>query len=382
MAGSTTQDALLPVVDQIYAAIERPELWPKTILAVGDYIGGRREFWATDQPLVDHLHNVNPDPLSAGCHGTFFLSRADLQVLDEYTHEFGNLIIRFLKIVFMSMLWSQKDLGSREAIGSRMTRHYLQAFDVSGPASTTLSKSAARNFIAALWEDGFIFRRDQLESIRLLAVHLDRAVRLQMRLSAIDLQANTVSGVLDQLTVGVILFDRVGVALWQNRRAQEIVTQSGIVRLSSQGFTGLTPADTRALRELVKGAVSHGTQGVLGLPRRDNLRPLLLTAIPLKSDAPTGASNQFASGVVFISDPERPDNPTIESLRRAFGLTYREAEMTIAVAQGQGLKAAAAKMGVATTTARSQLQQAFAKTGTNHQAELAALVRTLTHLRQ
>jgi DNA-binding CsgD family transcriptional regulator len=85
---------------------------------------------------------------------------------------------------------------------------------------------------------------------------------------------------------------------------------------------------------------------------------------------------------VFISDPERPDNPTIESLRRAFGLTYREAEMTIAVAQGQGLKAAAAKMGVATTTARSQLQQAFAKTGTNHQAELAALVRTLTHLRQ
>ena len=37
---------------------------------------------------------------------------------------------------------------------------------------------------------------------------------------------------------------------------------------------------------------------------------------------------------------------------------------------------------VAVTTARSQLQQAFIKTETNHQAELATLVhKALTHLR-
>lgn len=52
------------------------------------------------------------------------------------------------------------------------------------------------------------------------------------------------------------------------------------------------------------------------------------------------------------------------------------------VAQGQGLKMAARTVGVAVTTARSQLQQVFGKTGTNHQAELVALIhRTLTHLR-
>ena len=62
--------------------------------------------------------------------------------------------------------------------------------------------------------------------------------------------------------------------------------------------------------------------------------------------------------------------------------SYREAQMAVAIAQGHGLQAAADSMGVALTTARSQLQQAFAKTGTKHQAELAALVhRTLTHLR-
>ena len=116
-----------------------------------------------------------------------------------------------------------------------------------------------------------------------------------------------------------------------------------------------------------------------------DLRPLLLTALPLMpvgSPDALSAGNQCACGVVFISDPDRTDTPTVESLRRAFDLTYREAQMAIAVARGHGLKAAADEMGVALTTARSQLQQAFAKTGTSHQAELAALVhRTLTPLR-
>ena len=128
--------------------------------------------------------------------------------------------------------------------------------------------------------------------------------------------------------------------------------------------------------------MSAGTQGLLALGRGDELRPLLLIAIPLNPIGSLDDSNQLACGVVFISDPERTDDPTVEFLRRAFNLTYREAQMAIAIAHGHGLQAAAETMGVALTTARSQLQQAFSKTGTSHQAELAALVhRTLTHLR-
>ena len=337
------------------------------------------------QPLLGRSDNIDQrtlEAMSSGCHGTFFLSRADLQVLDDYAEQFGDLIARFLKIVFMSMLWSQKNLDAREVIGLRMSRRYLQAFDVSGAASVTPSKLGTRNFMAALWEDGRMFTGNHLQSMRLLAPHLDRALRLQMRLSATELQTNTVSGVLDRLTLGVILVDRAGQPAWKNRRAEEIIAHSDVLHVSSAGFIGRTPADTRALRDLVKDAISGRTQGVLALPRDESLRPLLLTAISLGPDAMENAADQFAWGVVFISDPERVDNPTINSLRCAFDLTYREAEMTVAIAHGHGLRAAAAKMGVALTTARSQLQQAFAKTGTRHQAELAALVRTLTYLRQ
>jgi DNA-binding CsgD family transcriptional regulator len=119
----------------------------------------------------------------------------------------------------------------------------------------------------------------------------------------------------------------------------------------------------------------------LAISRDDNLRPLLLTAIPLNPIGNAG-SNDLARGVVFISDPDRTDSPSIESLRRAFDLTYREAQVAIAIAHGHGLQAAADQVGVALTTARSQLQQVFSKTGTSHQAELAALVhQALTHVR-
>jgi DNA-binding CsgD family transcriptional regulator len=114
----------------------------------------------------------------------------------------------------------------------------------------------------------------------------------------------------------------------------------------------------------------------------DDLRPLLLIAVPLKPIGIHQTSEHVAYGVVFIGDPDRSDSPSVESLRRAFKLTNREAQMAIAVAHGHGLQAAADMMGVALTTAPSQLQQAFAKTGTRHQAELAALVhRTLTQIR-
>src|SRR4029077_10088907 len=101
---------------------------------------------------------------------------------------------------------------------------------------------------------------------------------------------------------------------------------------------------------------------ILAISRGDDLRPLLLIAVPLKPVGSPDASDQIACGVVFITDPDRTDNPSIEPLRRSFDLTYREAQMAIAIAHGHGLQIAANTMGVALSTARSQLQQAFVKT--------------------
>jgi hypothetical protein len=45
---AASEEAVLSTVDRIYEAIERPQLWPKAIHAIGELIGGRRNFWALD----------------------------------------------------------------------------------------------------------------------------------------------------------------------------------------------------------------------------------------------------------------------------------------------------------------------------------------------
>jgi DNA-binding CsgD family transcriptional regulator/PAS domain-containing protein len=375
-----SEDALLAVVDRIYDSIERPDLWPETICAVGELVGGRRDFWGVD-PCTQ---GPNSYIFGTGCHPTFFLSRNDIKALDQYALEFGELIINFLKIVFLSTLWSHGDVSAREAVGLRMAQRYPQAFELwEGASVSSPSRPAWRRLITALWEDGRVFSRDNLRHMRLLAPHLDRASRLQMRLTAADLRLDMLSGALDCLTLGVVFVDSSGLPLWLNRRAQEIINGSNVLQLAaSTELVGRSLPDTRSLRELVKKAVSGGTQGLLAISRGVDVRPLLLIALPLKPTGPLDPAIQSVCGVVFISDPDRIDNPTVDSLRRAFGLTYREAQLAIAIAHGNGLQVAADKMGVAATTARSQLQQVFAKTGTRQQAELAALMhRTLALVR-
>jgi DNA-binding NarL/FixJ family response regulator len=264
-----------------------------------------------------------------------------------------------------------------------MTRGFLNGFaPLEGGPGLSSPNPARYRMLAALWEHGQIFTPEALRAMRLLVPHLDRAVRLQVRNTSPNLRADLLSGVLDALTLGVLLIDAGGLPLCVNRRAHEITERSNALQLGHTGLVAASRSDNQSLRELISKAISAGSQGVLAIGRGIELRPLLLIAIPLKAEAKREMPADAPRCAIFISDPDRADNPSVEALRCAFDLTYREAQTAIAVANGHGLKVAAKSMGVALTTARSQLQQAFAKTGTRQQAELAALVhRTLAQLR-
>jgi len=362
------EKALTSAIDQIYASVEEPELWPETIREIGRLVGGGNHFWSADDVTAT----------AAACGQVFQLSRADLRAVDQYTAEFDDLIAQFLRLVFLSVLWSQKDVSAREALGARMAKRYLQGREARGS-----EVQVARRLIIAMWEDARMVDFRHLHYMRLLVPHLDRAARLQMRLNLLTLRSELASGALDNLTVGVIMVDQAGANIWYNRRAKEIASDPSVLSLSGSRLIGRDASSTRSVRELISRAVA-GEPGLLPI-ERDGLKPLLLIATPLRPANTcdlSPRSDEIGYGVIFISDPDQTKTINVESLQRAFDLTCREAQTAIAIAHGQGLKTAARSMGVAPTTVRSQLQQVFAKTGTNHQAELAALIhRTFTHLR-
>lgn len=63
-------------------------------------------------------------------------------------------------------------------------------------------------------------------------------------------------------------------------------------------------------------------------------------------------------------------------LESLYGLTKAEAELVGLLTQGDSLDEAAKRRGVTVNTARSQLKQAFAKTGTRRQGELIQFILT------
>ena len=248
--------------------------------------------------------------LGIGCHPTIFLSRNDLAALEQYAQDFGELIVHFLKIVFLSTLRPQSDVSARQAVALRMVQRFPQAFEPWGESpKSPPPKAAWRKLLAALWEDGRIFNRDNLRHMRLLAPHIDRALRLQMRLSAADLRVDMVSGAFDRLALGVAFVDRSGRSLWLNRRAQEILEGSNELRLaSSSGPAGRGLSEAGTVERADHGSGFSREQGLLAIDRGVDARPLLLLALPLKSIGACDPSMEIVWGVVFIIDPDRVDD--------------------------------------------------------------------------
>jgi DNA-binding CsgD family transcriptional regulator len=129
----------------------------------------------------------------------------------------------------------------------------------------------------------------------------------------------------------------------------------------------------------------------MALVRPSGGTALAMAVAPLSHQRPAAAAwidglgrdAARATAVVFVADPAAGgDRATAgERLRAIYGLTPAEAEVAVAVAGGEGLRAVAAGQGVALATVRTQAQQAYRKTGVRGQAGLARVVGQIAHLR-
>jgi DNA-binding CsgD family transcriptional regulator len=85
------------------------------------------------------------------------------------------------------------------------------------------------------------------------------------------------------------------------------------------------------------------------------------------------------TAIIFVTDPDLVPLPAESQLARSFGLTPAEATFAREIAKGDGIQAAAERLGITRSTARTHLQHIFDKTDTHRQAELVRLV--LRHAR-
>jgi DNA-binding CsgD family transcriptional regulator len=78
--------------------------------------------------------------------------------------------------------------------------------------------------------------------------------------------------------------------------------------------------------------------------------------------------------LVLVSDQTSEATTDLHALRELFGLTVAEARLAAIIGRGASPREAAEQLQITEATARTVLKTVLAKTGTNRQSQIAALL--------
>lgn len=222
----------------------------------------------------------------------------------------------------------------------------------------------------------------ELEIANLLARHLERAFRIARHMQAAWIKATQLEAALDHLAVACLLLDATGRLIHANAEAEAVLRSRAPLHVAQGRIVADGAANQRIwetlLRRLNRGdGPAEGTAAALETEERTPLRVVALPLTSPRSETLGLMPPSAPLGLVCIgSITPRPDR-AVATLRKLFGLTPAQADLTVALFGGESLHEYAGRRGRSLNTVRTHLKEVFAKTGARRQADL---VRQLTML--
>lgn len=358
--------ALSKLVGSIYDTVVDPSACPIMLDGLADLLG------ATGGAQVGAYNSQT--------HSTTMLApRVDPKELASYSQYWGNV-------------WWQCDqhpLGAvivPEMCLSHHDRRHTDSLDGSsklqspewmigtillteGSVSTVVS-------VSRRYSDGE-FGAAQIRLFAGLIPHLQRAVQLRLQMAALDGPPTSSAEMLNQLPHAVLLVDARAGVIFANQAAAKMLGAGDGLSLDRDGLKAETMEGTRRLRQAIADCAEPanelgGAGGRLQLSRRHR-GPLTMLVIPHRTQV-TWIDILRPRAILFITDPEQAVVLRGEGFSQDFGLTRAESLFSIEISRGDGLQAAASRLGVSLTTVRTHLAHVFDKTGTRRQAELVRLI--------
>jgi DNA-binding CsgD family transcriptional regulator len=353
---SVLDESTSHVIDTIYSAALDPDLWPAALGAVVGFL----------------------DASSAG-FGTCTLTDGRLELLPigfderaaiDYTRYYARVdqMLPAILAAPRGSAYSDRMLvPRREMERSEIYNDWAAPNGIRSAAALVLQQDSERIIMLAMSRErrDCPFESPDLRRLESIAEHLRRALRIQERLDGAAGRASA----LDRLTLGVLSVAADGRIHYANPSAEEILTEGSALRVQAGVLSATRPVESRSLQKLL-----HDGAGTMSLPRRQR-PPLIVVVMPATAGCLLPGETRSAR-FVFISDPATRTLPLLDHLQGLFGLTPMQARLAREIACGDGIDAAAARLGMARGTARTHLAAVFAKTHTRRQAELVRLLDT------
>lgn len=375
------------LIGLIYKGATDPGRWTKDILpAIAEYVE------APACILYSALHTPQNG-------GYFFLHGITQEHVDHYVHKHfaddvwkigmaernlyvtGNVVLGDELIPRAQLLISN---FYKECLSRNKNMVQLITGIVFGMDSTTSVPAVCSFFRSSHHSD---FDEESRARVRLVLPHLSHSLGVMQRLRSNELAVATSLAALDRLPSGVLLLDGLGAVAFANRSAQHMLEAGNGLRLrKAHHATGLgnlvaeSISDSRAISDSI-GATLRRDPYVTGhfsecvtVPCASGLASYALQFSAL------GEQNEFAGGdrafaaIVFITDGAKKTEVDPAALQRAYGLTFAEARVAVALLEFVSAKDVAGFLKVSQNTVRTQIKTMYAKLGVDTRTRFVKLM--------
>jgi DNA-binding CsgD family transcriptional regulator len=373
MVSSASKDRqILGTIDEIYRAALDVERWPKVIASV--------------RALVDAEGGVLfREELGTSAVNFLKFDGLDASVWDDYQRYYSKrsvwmpVAVRRAKTLFVA----HEHVDTAQLEKSEFYNDWMRPaclYDGLGGFLRRTSSAMTWFSMVSTKRAGLFDEDDKRLFVRVLP-HVRRALHINRRLYATQFQRDGIADALNELNVGVIVADERCRVVFANALGEAILRQGDGLLAKRRLLQTVQPEITQRLGTLIREAVrtnalrGEHAGGVVTIPTSIG-QPMTVLISPAP---PLGLLDP--SALLFVSVPRNDAHFDGHEAARHYGLTIAEGNLLRALLEGRRLGDYAKEAGIAPSTARSHLQQLFAKTGTSRQVELVRLCLTDPFLR-
>jgi DNA-binding CsgD family transcriptional regulator/PAS domain-containing protein len=365
------------LVARIYDAAIEPQNWPDALQMLGAATAAKTTALSLHDPLersVKFQYRWGDDPYWTRLFeqkyvaiNPFFPVLAAADIDDVMTNE--DLLNR---------------LGDQSVLNGPFFKEWVEPAGYCDCMAAILMRTGRRvatlNLLMSI-EHGPV-QPHEVDVVRQVAPHVRRAVTVNDLFGMNALKASALEGLVEAMSVGVLLVTDTGKIIHANAVAKEFVAshnglldQSGYLKVNQRlGQKHLDDALLRCGRD----EVGLGPLGI-GVPAMATSgQPLSLHVLPLKRRFHLSGFSRDVAAAVIVSEPGRAMALPEETLGGMFGLTASEARVLAEIMVGGNRAEVASRLKIGEETAKTHFGRIFEKTETNSQAELRQLVKELT----
>jgi DNA-binding CsgD family transcriptional regulator len=223
------------------------------------------------------------------------------------------------------------------------------------------------------------FSERELFDLRRLAPHLNRALRVTLRLLEMEACADSSAEMGERALTAIVVTDAFGHVAEANSLARVILEEADGLLIRDGVLRGARSDDNARLVRLILEAAG-GVDGLTFIHKSGAMqvaRPSCRRPLPLVVSPTRNAASRFGRShavTITFADPERAPEADTDLLVRLYGFTAREAAVAVLLLQGRSPAEAAAELAMTENTVRTHIRHAFEKTGVERLSDFVRLL--------